>query len=145
MWMKPDLRGCRAFKFSGAESLFSDYLKRMGSFASSHVAGRYAAGSFKSREECLWVCDGRRGSTQLSSMDVSDHLKRLQNSGIKSLRILIGGADGFSGQDFKDLAPDLRWSFGPLTLPHEFAAAVAAEQIYRAFTIIHSHPYHTEH
>jgi 23S rRNA (pseudouridine1915-N3)-methyltransferase len=32
-----------------------------------------------------------------------------------------------------------------MTLPHELAAVVAAEQIYRAFTILHRQPYHSGH
>ncbi|MBI4115053.1 MAG: 23S rRNA (pseudouridine(1915)-N(3))-methyltransferase RlmH [Candidatus Omnitrophica bacterium] len=37
------------------------------------------------------------------------------------------------------------WSFGPLTLPHEIAAVVASEQIYRAWTLIRKFSYHSEH
>ena len=36
-------------------------------------------------------------------------------------------------------------SFGRITLPHELARAVAAEQIYRALTILAGHPYHSGH
>ena len=34
------------------------------------------------------------------------------------------------------------WSLGPLTLPHDLARVVAAEQIYRAMTLIRGIPYH---
>ncbi len=36
----------------------------------------------------------------------------------------------------------LRFSFGRITLPHELARVVLLEQIYRALTIRHHHPYH---
>jgi 23S rRNA (pseudouridine1915-N3)-methyltransferase len=36
-------------------------------------------------------------------------------------------------------------SFGAITLPHELARAVLAEQIYRALTILAGHPYHSGH
>jgi 23S rRNA (pseudouridine1915-N3)-methyltransferase len=58
----------------------------------------------------------------------------------RPVAILIGGSRG--------LAPSLlaaagaRWSLGPLTLPHELARVVVAEQLYRAMTILRGEPYH---
>jgi len=52
----------------------------------------------------------------------------------------IGGADG--------LAPDIiaqadrRWSLSRLTLPHQLARVVLIEQLYRAWSVLHNHPYH---
>jgi 23S rRNA (pseudouridine1915-N3)-methyltransferase len=36
-------------------------------------------------------------------------------------------------------------SFGKMTLAHELARIVLLEQIYRAFTILKGHPYHSGH
>ena len=58
----------------------------------------------------------------------------------RPVAILLGGSHG--------LAPGLlaatgrRWSLGPLTLPHELARVVVAEQLYRAMTILRGEPYH---
>jgi len=58
----------------------------------------------------------------------------------RPVALAIGGSHG--------LAPDLiagaadRWSLGPLTLPHELARVVVAEQVYRAGTILRREPYH---
>jgi 23S rRNA (pseudouridine1915-N3)-methyltransferase len=51
----------------------------------------------------------------------------------------VGGHDGFPA-GWRERA-DLLLSLSALTLPHELARAVLAEQIYRAFTIMRGHPY----
>jgi len=55
----------------------------------------------------------------------------------------IGGADGFS-EATKSLAHG-QISLGKMTLPHELARVVLLEQVYRAFTILKGHPYHSGH
>jgi len=55
----------------------------------------------------------------------------------------IGGADGFS--DEVKSAAQQTISLGKMTLPHELARVVLLEQVYRAFTILKGHPYHSGH
>jgi 23S rRNA (pseudouridine1915-N3)-methyltransferase len=57
----------------------------------------------------------------------------------QDLVFLIGGHDGLPPA-WKPRA-DLLLSLSPMTFPHELARAMLAEQIYRAFTTIHGHPY----
>jgi 23S rRNA (pseudouridine1915-N3)-methyltransferase len=58
----------------------------------------------------------------------------------RPLAFVLGGSHGLS-RGFLASAT-VRWSLGPLTLPHELARVVVVEQLYRAFTIIGGHPYH---
>lgn len=52
---------------------------------------------------------------------------------------LIGGAIGLDPQ--LAAAADERMSLGPLTLPHQLARVVLAEQVYRALADLAGHPY----
>ncbi|MDP1681204.1 MAG: 23S rRNA (pseudouridine(1915)-N(3))-methyltransferase RlmH, partial [Burkholderiales bacterium] len=56
--------------------------------------------------------------------------------------LIIGGADGLA-PEIKSRA-DLLWSLSPLTLPHGMVRVLLAEQLYRAHSILHNHPYHRE-
>ncbi|MBP7190243.1 MAG: 23S rRNA (pseudouridine(1915)-N(3))-methyltransferase RlmH [Rickettsiaceae bacterium] len=61
-------------------------------------------------------------------------------SGAKDITFVIGGAHGVD----KTLVQkaDLVLSLSDMTMPHMLAKLVLLEQIYRAQTIIQSHPYH---
>ncbi len=58
----------------------------------------------------------------------------------RDLAIVIGGADGH-GEAVRARA-DLVLAFGAMTWPHQIVRILAAEQIYRATTILAGHPYH---
>jgi 23S rRNA (pseudouridine1915-N3)-methyltransferase len=132
------LRKC--FKSPEACALLSDYMERIAHFMPCE------AGPFPSKNRsCVWVCEREKGSRALSSEALARELQKAMNAGVQELQIVIGGPDGFTAQTLEQMAPALRWSFSPMTLPHELAAVVAAEQIYRAFTILHHKPYHSGH
>src|SRR5579863_4489843 len=57
----------------------------------------------------------------------------------RDLLFLIGGADGLPAE-WRNRA-DLLVGLGPMTMPHELARVVLAEQIYRALTMQRGHPY----
>lgn len=75
-----------------------------------------------------------------TSERLSDHMAKDALHGHSHWALLIGGSDGH--------APSLRthadrlWSLSPLTLPHDLAAILVTEQLYRAMTIQHGEPYH---
>jgi 23S rRNA (pseudouridine1915-N3)-methyltransferase len=55
------------------------------------------------------------------------------------LVFVVGGHDGLPAP-WRERA-DLLLSLSAMTMPHELARAVLAEQIYRAFTMLRGHPY----
>ena len=57
----------------------------------------------------------------------------------RDLVFVIGGADGLPAE-WKPRA-DLLLGLSPMTMPHELARVVLAEQIYRALTALRGHPY----
>lgn len=91
---------------------------------------------------CLcWIADVE--GTAMSSEKFAERIGRARDAGTRSLLLAIGPADGWSPE--ARAAADLRLSLGPMTLPHELARLVLAEQIYRATTILQGHPYHLGH
>jgi 23S rRNA (pseudouridine1915-N3)-methyltransferase len=63
-----------------------------------------------------------------------------RDRGTPALVLLIGGPDGH-GADLLSRSGH-RISFGRLTWPHQIVRILAAEQVYRAVTILSGHPYH---
>jgi len=52
---------------------------------------------------------------------------------------ILGGSDGLPDA-WRDRA-DFLLAVSPMTMPHELARVVLAEQIYRSLTTLHGHPY----
>lgn len=80
---------------------------------------------------------------QYSSEEFSTQIGRIRDGGTQRLVLAIGPADGWSVAARE--RADLLFSLGRLTLPHQLARVVLAEQVYRALTILAGHPYHTGH
>lgn len=58
----------------------------------------------------------------------------------RDVALCIGGPDGLAPA-VRERA-EKRWSLSPLTLPHGLVRVIVAEQLYRAWSILHNHPYH---
>ena len=73
----------------------------------------------------------------LDSIGYSEKMKEWRIS-TSSVHLVVGPPGGFGsyGEGLKAL------SLGKITLPHELAAVVLLEQLYRACTIIKGLPYH---
>lgn len=75
----------------------------------------------------------------MDSPQLAAWIGRLEQEGREAV-FVIGGAEGLPEAWRKDPGATLL-SLSPMTFPHELARAMAAEQIYRAFTILRGHPY----
>jgi len=65
-----------------------------------------------------------------------EHLQQINSH----LCFLIGGPEGLSPALIA--RSDERWSLSKLTLPHTLVRIVLLETLYRAWSILHNHPYH---
>ena len=90
-------------------------------------------------ENAVLILLDERGKA-LGSEEFADMLGRLRDGGKRDLIIAIGGADGLD-PDLTERA-EARISFGKMTWPHQMVRIMAAEQLYRAVTILSGHPYH---
>jgi 23S rRNA (pseudouridine1915-N3)-methyltransferase len=79
--------------------------------------------------------DGQSWSTPV----LADRLRGWLGSG-DDVALGVGGPEGLSEECVA--AADVRWSLSALTLAHPVVRVVVAEQIYRAWSIVHGLPYH---
>lgn len=75
----------------------------------------------------------------LSSARFAAQLERACYAEARRIVFVVGGPDGLSSA-VRERA-DRLLSLSRMTLPHDMARLVLAEQVYRALTIIHGHPY----
>jgi len=90
--------------------------------------------------DCVKVVLDERG-TLVRTVDLARRIARWREMG-RDVAFIVGGADGLA--DSVKKSADFVWSLSPLTLPHGLARVVLAEQLYRAHSILHNHPYHRE-
>jgi 23S rRNA (pseudouridine1915-N3)-methyltransferase len=135
-------------KQSCVDELTAEYIKRATRFAAVE------AGEFASEEALLknLARPGRTapvlvaldsGGKQFSSEGLADFFRQHQERGTQELVLAVGPPDGWGAA--ARARAQLILSLGKITLPHELARVVMAEQIYRAFTILNNHPYHGGH
>jgi 23S rRNA (pseudouridine1915-N3)-methyltransferase len=76
---------------------------------------------------------------QHTSAGFAKWLRRERDRGIRELIFLCGGAEGFPEK--LRVQANAKISLSSLTMPHELARVMLAEQIYRGFAILAGHPY----
>lgn len=74
-----------------------------------------------------------------TTRQLADRLRDWMHGG-RDIALLVGGPDGLS-PGCREQAQEL-WSLSPLTLPHMLCRVLIAEQLYRAWSLLHGHPYH---
>ncbi len=79
---------------------------------------------------------------QYTSMEYAQWLQKRMLSGVKRLVLVIGGPYGFSEEVYARANGKI--SLSKMTFSHQIVRAIFAEQLYRAFTILHNEPYHHE-
>lgn len=134
---------------SPADDLLEMYRKRTArysrcevrDFASEEALGEFLAKTRRRSAAALFAADPR--GEQLTSEQIAARLRAAADAGTQEAVLAIGPPDGWSA-GFLEHAT-VRLAFGRITLPHELAAVVLAEQLYRAQTIIAGHPYHSGH
>lgn len=135
------------------QSLTAEYLKRLSRYAQVEglslrdesallqIAGLAGKAYKSSGKSTLALLDPR--GRQFASEELARFLGDYQNHNSLPLIFAVGPAGGFS--DEARQSAQYSFSLGKMTLAHELARVVLLEQIYRAFTILTGHPYHSGH
>lgn len=89
---------------------------------------------------CLRIALDERGA-QWTTRQFADRMQSWMGAG-HDVAFIIGGADGLQ-PTLKDGAQQLL-ALSALTLPHAMVRVLLAEQLYRAHSLLHNHPYHRE-
>jgi 23S rRNA (pseudouridine1915-N3)-methyltransferase len=125
----------RYVQVEGVSLRDEDALLEMGGRGANKSKGTTAA------KATLVLLDSR--GKEFSSEQFAKFLGDYQDRNPLLLILAIGGADGFSEE--MRAAAQYTISLGKMTLAHELARVVLLEQVYRAFTILKGHPYHSGH
>ncbi|MFY9805407.1 MAG: 23S rRNA (pseudouridine(1915)-N(3))-methyltransferase RlmH [Candidatus Acidiferrales bacterium] len=126
-----------------ARSLIDDYVDRIQNYADTEIVelrdtGPAALRKLKPDPAATVVLLDAAGK-QFTSQQFARWLGDLRDRGTRDLVFLCGDAEGFP-EEIRASAKQ-KISLSTLTMPHEFARVILAEQIYRAFAILAGHPY----
>jgi 23S rRNA (pseudouridine1915-N3)-methyltransferase len=91
-------------------------------------------------QNCLRIALDERG-LQPTTKQLAAQMQDWMSAG-RDVVFIIGGADGLH-ESVKQAAQQLL-ALSALTLPHAFVRVLLAEQLYRAHSLMHNHPYHRE-
>ena len=131
------------------DAMIADYIKRTRRYTPIDAASHRSENEFlrwleheRAQKTTFAVLLDLRGKS-LSSETFAAQIDSVRGRGLRQAVFAVGPHDGWSQAALA--SADLLLSLGPMTLPHQFARLVMAEQVYRAFTILAGHPYHSGH
>jgi 23S rRNA (pseudouridine1915-N3)-methyltransferase len=119
------------------EARFVPEVRAGGRFSDAHVREREARSL---RDALPERCNVVALSPEGRGLTTDAFSRRLERWGQPLAAFVIGGPLGLD-PGFREKA-DAVLSLSPMTLPHEVARVVLAEQIYRAVTLLRGVPYH---
>lgn len=111
-----------------------------GTLSREEAVGREAAALRERLPDELESFGLTRSGKGLTSEGLARYLDRARTYGLPGAVFVVGGPHGLDPGLLGEL--DRRLSLSPMTLPHEMARLVMAEQLYRAGTILRGEPYH---
>jgi 23S rRNA (pseudouridine1915-N3)-methyltransferase len=91
-------------------------------------------------QSCLRIALDERG-IQPTTKQLAAQMQDWMREG-RDVAFIIGGADGLH-ESVKQAAQQLL-ALSVLTFPHAIVRVLLAEQLYRAYSLMHNHPYHRE-
>jgi len=122
-----------------ANALAEEYMRRASRYARCQMSEVHPARSrWWEKHASAWKVLLDPAGQELDSAGFARLVGQAEVQG-KDLVFVVGGADGLP-ETWRGHA-DRLLSLSPLTLPHELARVVLAEQIYRALAFLRGHPY----
>jgi 23S rRNA (pseudouridine1915-N3)-methyltransferase len=135
-------------KESAIQTLTAEYLKRLSRYVATEglelgdEASLLRLKERPGRTAPVLVLMDERGK-QVSSEELANFLRYHRDQGVQDVIFAIGPSDGWESGTLREATQVL--SMGKMTLPHELARVVLLEQLYRGYTILTGHPYHSGH
>lgn len=135
-------------------ALVDEYLKRLARFVRCEVTELRESGAEDPRacldeegkrilgtlaSDALTILLDVSGSTSWSSEELATQVLAWEGRSVKEVAFVVGGHLGVSEEVRRRV--QVRWSLSRLTLTHEMARVLLAEQLYRAYTIVRGLPY----